>query len=248
MALPEYDVTILAEAARLSPVEAVAFFRAKGFVINWDWRETLANANNRVFQVAKAINLDVLTDIRNGVDKAISEGQTFKQFQKDLEPKLAARGWTGKKFLTNPKTGQKELVELGTPRRLKTIYETNTQSAYNAGRWDIQKRDSKRRPYLMLIEILDGSTRHNHKIMSGSIASVNSNFWRRWYPPNGFNCRGRVRSLKAADAKKRGIRIKDNLRPDPGFSGNPGILAFRPQQKDYPADLWNKSKAMRPLK
>jgi len=231
MALPEYQPGILAIAARMPPAEAIEFFRKKGFKINWDWRETLGNANNKVFQVAKATNLDVLKDIRGEVNKAISQGKPYADFKRDLEPKLAARGWTGKKFVVNPATGKPELVELGTPRRLKTIYRTNTQSAYNAGRWDVQVKNKKRRPYLLLLEILDGATRHNHKIMSGSIAKISSRFWHKWYPPNGFNCRGRVRSMSEAEAKKRGIRLKGSLNPDPGFSGNPGLQFFRPKKK-----------------
>ena len=115
MALPEYETSILVAAAKLPPAEAIEFFRAKGFVINWDWRETLGNANNNVFQVAKAMRLDVLQDIRGAVDKALAEGQTFKQFRKELEPQLAKKGWTGKKFLADPKTGESKLVELVNP-------------------------------------------------------------------------------------------------------------------------------------
>lgn len=44
----------LAYAARLPPKEAVAYFRAKGYNITWNWYEQLADAHARAFTVAKA--------------------------------------------------------------------------------------------------------------------------------------------------------------------------------------------------
>ena len=237
MALPDYDEkTLLVEAARLSPVEAVAYFRAKGFKINWNWRETLGNANNQVFQIAKATNLGVVQDIRSAMDAAISDGQTFKQFQKLIEPRLALRGWTGKKFLPNPKTGIPELVELGTPRRLETIYRTNMQSAFNAGRWEDQVLNSVNRPYLKLIEILDGATRTTHRQMSGSIKPVNSSFWNVWYPPNGFNnmAYGSLISTLKGEKRIEDVKIGDSVLTHTGnFKG-----VYETMKKIYGKDLY----------
>jgi hypothetical protein len=188
MAVPAFNQDILIEASKMAPAQAVEFFEAKGFKINWKWDETLNAANNKVFQVAKSMNMDVLQDIRQMVDKAIKEGITFEQFQKELAPKLQARGWWGQKMVEGP--DGVETVQLGSPHRLKTIYRTNTQSAYNAGRWKRQKRGARLRPYLMLIELQDASARTTHKTQSGSIARIDSKFWKSpnsWYPPNGFN-------------------------------------------------------------
>ena len=229
-----------------SPREAVNFFQKKGFKLAWDWHETLDSANNRTFQVAKAIKMDVLTDIRSAVDKAIKNGVPFNEFKKQLAPTLVSRGWWGKKEMINPKTGEIQTVQLGSPHRLKTIYRTNVQSSYNAGRWKGQFRNRKRRPWLQLIEVLDASTRPRHRVQSGSIAKVTSQFWKApnsWYPPNGFNCRGRVRALTEAQAKARGApKIKARIPPDPGFGGNPGINIFKPVKSDYPPRVWKKAK------
>ena len=53
----------LAYAARLPPKEAVAYFRAKGYNITWNWYEQLADAHARAFTVAKATRMDVLTNL-----------------------------------------------------------------------------------------------------------------------------------------------------------------------------------------
>ena len=142
--MPKFDKTILATAVGMEPAEAVAFLESKGFKITWDWRETLNDANNRVFQVAKAMKMDVLKSIREEVEKAVKRGTTFDTFLKTLEPRLVSLGWWGKKTVIGPQG--KETVQLGSPWRLKTVYRTNVQSAFNAGRWQGQKANAKRRP------------------------------------------------------------------------------------------------------
>ncbi|EIJ4781842.1 phage head morphogenesis protein, partial [Salmonella enterica] len=44
----------LGYAATLAPKEAVAYFRAKGRHIGWNWYETAADVHARSFTVAKA--------------------------------------------------------------------------------------------------------------------------------------------------------------------------------------------------
>lgn len=246
--MPEFNKNILATAFKLAPAEAIKFFEKKGFKITWDWKDTLDDANNRVFQVAKAMKMDVLVDIRQEVEKAIGDGKSFADFQKDLEPRLRARGWWGKRTITRP--DGTETVQLGSPHRLKTIYRTNVQSAYNAGRWTGQWENRKRRPYLMLIDGLIANSRPTHKKQSGSVQPTDSKFWRApdsWYPPNGFNCTGRTRPLTEAQAKARGIKINaPSAKPDPGFGGNPGINMFKPVKKDYPPDIWAMGEKLKP--
>jgi SPP1 gp7 family putative phage head morphogenesis protein len=245
MPLPDYDPNILATALNMTPANAIAYLERKGFQITWDWTETLNEANNKVFQVAKSMRMDILQDIRNEVEKAVRDGVTFNQFRANLEPLLVQKGWWGRKLVEGPRGGQ--VVQLGSPWRLKTIYSTNTQSAYNAGRWKGQKANKNRRPYLMLIEILDQKTRSTHRSRSESIAHIDSSFWKSpnsWYPPNGFGCRGRVRALTEAQAKKRGIGLNGSGNPDPGFGGNPGITIWKPKKKDYDPDIWEQGERL----
>ena len=47
------------EPLDVSPTEAIEHFRAKGFHIAFDWRDTAAAAHLRSFTVAKAMELDL---------------------------------------------------------------------------------------------------------------------------------------------------------------------------------------------
>lgn len=86
----------LAYAARLPPKEAVAYFRAKGYNITWNWYEQLADAHARAFTVAKATRMDVLTTIREEVERAVSEGITREEFTRTLAPPAAKTRMVGK--------------------------------------------------------------------------------------------------------------------------------------------------------
>jgi len=121
------------ELTPLPPEEAIAYLRAKGFRFPWDWRDMWQEDHTKAFTVAKAMREDILTDIRAEVDRALSEGITLDEFQKDLIPTLKKKGWWGKKMIVDEE-GLKS-IQLGSPWRLATIFSTNIQVAYQAGHY-----------------------------------------------------------------------------------------------------------------
>ena len=50
----------LGYAAKLAPLDGIAFFNAKGYAVSWNWWEVWESAHARAFTVAKAIQADVL--------------------------------------------------------------------------------------------------------------------------------------------------------------------------------------------
>jgi len=231
----------------LPPAEAIAFFEKKGFEITWDWRAQLEINNAQVFTVAKAMKMDILMDIRAMMDDALKNGTTFKQFQKDLEPTLRAKGWWGKREVEGP--GGVTTVQLGSPHRLKTIYDTNLQASYNAGRWKAQESGKKTHPYLRYVAILDAQTRPSHAELHGTIKPVDSPFWDVYYPPNGYRCRCRAVSVTVEGKDKRGGVTKGipknpngkTVKPDKGFFNNPGKDKWKPDREKYDHDIWKKA-------
>ena len=51
--------------------------------------------------------------------------------------------------MIDPETGETREVELGSPRRLKTIYSTNMRTARAAGQWERIQRTKATHPYLL---------------------------------------------------------------------------------------------------
>ncbi|MGO3029528.1 phage head morphogenesis protein [Pseudomonas helleri] len=190
----------------LEPENAVEYMKSKGYAITWNWQEMLDQAHDQAFTVAKAMRLDLLSDIRGALETALQDGQTLKQFTKAMQPVLEAQGWWGKQVIVDS-SGGAEMVQLGSPRRLKTIYQTNLQSAYMAGRKASMEETADTHPYWRYVAILDGMTRPSHRALSGKVYRHDDPVWSSIYPPNGFNCRCRVTSLTEAALKRRGFTV-----------------------------------------
>lgn len=190
----------------LEPTNAIAYLKRKGYAITWHWQDMLDQAHDQAFTVAKAMRLDLLSDIRAALETALQQGQTLKQFTAHLKPILQAQGWWGKQVIVDSQ-GTGERVQLGSPRRLKTIYQTNLQSAYMAGRKASMEQTVQTHPYWMYIAILDGKTRSSHRAMHGQVFRHDDPIWSTIFPPNGFNCRCRVIALSEAAVKRRGLTV-----------------------------------------
>lgn len=185
------------------PADAIAYLQSKGLRITFNWQEMLDEAHTRAFTVAKAMRLDVLRDIRTGLLGALQDGKTLDQFQTELTPLLQAKGWWGKQIVVGG-DGQAQQVQLGSPHRLKTIYQTNLQSAYMAGRMTAQMTASAF-PYLMYVAVMDGRTRPSHAALNGRVWRKDDPIWQSIYPPNGFNCRCRTRALTGGQMRREGL-------------------------------------------
>jgi len=190
----------------LEPAKAIAYLKFKGYAVTWNWQDMLDQAHDQAFTVAKAMRLDLLSDIRAALETALQDGHTLKQFIANMQPTLEAQGWWGQQVIVDSE-GAGELVQLGSPRRLKTIYQTNLQSAYMAGRKAEMEQTAETHPFWMYVAILDGKTRPSHRALHGQVFRHDDPIWSAIFPPNGFNCRCRVVALTEAAVKRRGLTV-----------------------------------------
>ncbi|MBD1584813.1 phage head morphogenesis protein, partial [Pseudoalteromonas sp. S16_S37] len=194
----------ISAAFERAPSDAVAYFRAKGYTISDEWHDVLTVAHSKAFTVARVQSMDVLETIRKYTDQALTEGLTAKQFNDGLTPELQKHGWWGK-----VKNEQGDTIQLGSPYRLNTIYRTNMQTAYMAGRYRRLLARAKTHPYWQYIAIDDGQTRPEHRLLNGKVFRFDDPIWQTIFPPNGWGCRCRVRALTAAQVKARGITVEN---------------------------------------
>ena len=199
----------LGYAASLEPALAVDYFRSKGYDITWNWQEANAASHARAFTVAKAARLDILETIRGEVDNAVSNGITQRQFEQNLAPRLQEQGWWGKQVIVDSDGGA-EVVQLGSPSRLATIYRTNVATAYQAGRYQQQLDSSETHPYWQYIAIMDGRTHKSHAAMHLRVFRFDDPIWDKMYPPNDWGCRCRVRALTAEQVKRMGLTVESS--------------------------------------
>lgn len=207
--MPMADGADLGHALKLPPKDAIAYFEAKGYQVTFDWHEMLEGAHAQAFTVAHAARMDVLQDIRGRMQKVLDQGLTEKQFVEVMTHRLKAAGWWGKQVLVDEQGGARE-VQLGSPHRLRTIYRTNTATAFNSARYKQQKEGSDHRPYWQYIAVLDSRTRPAHAALHGKVFRHDDPIWDSIYPPNGFGCRCRVSTLSEFRLKKDGLKAESS--------------------------------------
>jgi SPP1 gp7 family putative phage head morphogenesis protein len=198
----------------LPPADILKWFADKGLKYTWDWHELWQQEHARAFTVAKVLKLDILQTIRDELQRAFETGETLDAFRKRLQPKLKALGWWGRVEAQDvpgwtPETGIEPTtpVQLGSPWRLATIYNANTDTAYGASRWRSQWQARLTHPFLQYLAIMDNRVRDDHAALHEKVFAIDDPFWRYFYPPNDWNCRCRVRSLTAAQVKARGLTV-----------------------------------------
>lgn len=166
--------------------EAIRFLENKGLKESFSYKDTWQKEHAFAFTVAKATELDVLHDIRSAVENSIKNGQLYKDFQKELKPLLQKKGWWGKKNMVDPKTGEIIKAQLGSPRRLKTIYNTNLTTARHAAKWERAERTKDALPYLLYTLGSSENHREEHERFKGLILPIDDPFWNKHYPINGW--------------------------------------------------------------
>lgn len=247
----------LSYACNLPPEKVIEYFASKGVAISSDWHSLWQEANAKAFTMSRILKLDVLKAVRGEVLNAIENGLTFKEFQKNIQPQLIKKGFWGR--VVNEE-GKETFI---TPHRLKTIYQTNIQSAYMAGRYREMIENADDRPYWQYLAVMDGLTRPTHAALNGKVFRYDDVFWKTHYPPNGFNCRCRIRALRAEQlgsmnitpevtksvdfetiTKNAGGRPAEITRyidpktgvrmaPDAGWNYNPGEAGYMPNFDKY---------------
>jgi SPP1 gp7 family putative phage head morphogenesis protein len=208
------DSPSIIAAMKMPPEEAVAFLQAKGLQVSESWRDIWQSAHTRAFTVARSAGFDVLGDIKEALITALNEGQIAQQFIDSLTPTLQARGWWGKAI--DPATGEitKQYgdsgrpVELGSPRRLKLIYEQNLQTAFMAGRYKSFMAATDTHPFWQYVAVLDNRTRPAHRAMHGRVFRYDDPVWSVAYPPCGWRCRCRVRPLSNYTLQNEGRAVE----------------------------------------
>lgn len=203
--MPAADVS-LGYAMSLPPAEAIRYFESKGYVMGFNWHDVEARAHATAFTVAGILRQDVLENVRTGFRESLQRGETLQQFERRLLPYLTEQGWLGRGLVAD-EDGVLQGKQL-TPRRLRTIFTTNMQSAYGAGRYEAQMATRESHPYWQRIAVMDTHTRPAHAALNLFTARYDDPVWQFMYPPDGYGCRCRVRTLTPGQVESSGIVVQ----------------------------------------
>lgn len=189
---------------KTAPAEVIRYFDAKQSKPTFDWRDIAPEEHAYSWTVAKSAGFDVLDDIRAAMREAIVNQLPFEHFREQLTPVLQKKGWWGRKIATDPQDGMPKIVQLGSPRRLRTIYWSNVRSSYAAGEWDKTQRTKRFLPFLLYMLSVSHERRPEHETWVGIVLPVDHPFWDTHYPPNGWGCKCRIRQITQREAERLG--------------------------------------------
>lgn len=186
------DALHAAEAGPV-PVEALAWFRAKGLRPGFSYLDVWREEHAYAFTAAKVMREDVLAAMRDEIARALEEGLTYEQFRRLIEQRLVSLGWWGKQPVRDPVTGR--VVEVDVPSRLHRIFETNMRTARAAGQWHRIERTRRTHPYLVYLLGPSREHRPEHVEWAGTVLPVDHPWWDTHFPPNGWGCKCWVRQI-----------------------------------------------------
>lgn len=185
--------------------EAAAAFERRAPVTRDVFDAMTDEARSEAFTVAGAASKRVVDNVKRELVRQVAKGAELRGFRKAVEARLESAGWTPRN-----------------PSHVETVFRTGVMQAYNGGRYQQQTQPTvlALRPLWQWISVADSRSRDAHKAAHRKILRADDPWWRLAYPPAGYNCRCRVRSLRHRKGLTvlRGADMPTPL-PDPGWRG-----------------------------
>lgn len=162
--------------------------------------EAMSNdAKQHAFRVAGVHKIRLVQRVRDIVHRAIRDGTGVDVVQRQL---LAAFDTEG---IAPPALD-----------RLRFMFQQNAQQAYNDARRETLDEPETARmfPYRQYLTVGNGTpgvrgVRPTHAALHGLVFAWNDPFWNSHTPPWDFGCRCFFRPLTAGQAKRMGVKVRD---------------------------------------
>ncbi len=215
----------------LAPVDprasakAVEWFRRRVPVDAATWKTLTERAKLGAFRIARVFSLDVVATVWREADRAVAAGTDFRTFKRAVSAKLTEQ-WG------RPNAG-----------RVATIFRTNVQTAYAAGRYAVATNPEimSVRPFWRFDAILDGRVTPICEPRDGLVKRAGDPWWSTNYPPLHYQCRSGVTTLTESQALAEGYGRDHPLKepaPQASFGNVPSPDAWHPSADDYPPEVW----------
>jgi SPP1 gp7 family putative phage head morphogenesis protein len=208
----------------LTPVDAVAWHEKRAPMLKTKADAMAEGAKKRAFWVSGLASLDAVGVVFDAIKQAVSLGETMEQFKQRASSALS-------NFSDN---------------RVETIFRTNLQSAYSAGRY--RKQTSKEsmllRPYWQFNAISDARTSLICNKCNGVTLKADNPWWNTHQPPLHHRCRSTIISLRKSQALDFVTASPPDTEEDAneGFGEPPDNEPWEPDASKYDPALWSAHK------
>lgn len=214
IALADDDFTVSFDEKSVPFNEAVEYLKSLISIPKKEWEKLERCVQFRAFTVAALAEADGIEKVRASLTKAVEEGSPIWESWPEIEA-LTER--LGNRFA---------------PGYWETVYRTNAQTAYNAGRL-MQYKDNWP-PAWELLFIQDKRQSDTCKdlahLVGGKAIPSDHHFWKTYgFSPYHFNCRTTFRAVYDYEMKGGEIAVvrpskkalEENFAVQEGFGGNP---------------------------
>lgn len=195
--------------------QAIDFLKARVPMTKKEWEKLEPKLRFRAFTVAKLSEPDIINKAKSILVKALENGGSYASTWEDLKNRI-------------------EVNAFGiTPNYWETVFRTNTQTAYMAGKlMQYEKLNNIVAYQLLIIEDVRTSKICRRLLTQsgrGMIIPIDHQFWKKYgFSPYHMNCRSSIRAIFKNQIGKDRI-VTDNpsmkslakFKPQKGFGGNP---------------------------
>jgi SPP1 gp7 family putative phage head morphogenesis protein len=168
----------------------------------------------RAFTIAGEQRMQILAYVRQAIMQAAAEGLTLKEIEQRANEAFRQYGVT-------------QQVNY----HAATVFRTNLESAYHDAQWSAMRQPgmSENIGLLEYVTENDARVRPTHRQMHGLRRPPDDPIWAIWWPPNGYNCRCRIRIIPGEEVLARNLNPSSSVpdvEPDPGFVSGPAEPLF----------------------
>lgn len=196
--------------SRISYDDAIKFMKNRIPVTKDEWNELDPKLRFRAFTLARLTQVDYIEAARGRLITAMEKGEGVAETWKDMQAVATEEG-----------------TQLN-PGYWETVYRTNIQTAYNAGkRFEFNKNPPEA---IALLVIEDGRTSTVCKPLVGLVLPGNHQFWKTNWPPFHYNCRTTVRRVLKHEIGKTVLvenpsmsSLRKKFKPMNGFGKDPAF-------------------------
>lgn len=197
--------------------EAVKFLEQKMPITKDEWKLLEPKARFRAFTVAKLGSATLIDTVKQQLLGVLEDGKGYAEFWNRIK-----------------QTVENDVSKIK-PGYWETVFRTNTQSAYVAGKLQQFENSGVAAYQLMVIEDVRTSricrNLLNKSSGYGIILPVKHPFWQKYgFPPYHFNCRSSIRGVWPSQVGKIGNVVQNPtmkslkiFKPQGDFGGNPLI-------------------------
>ena len=195
--------------------EAVEFLKRKVPITKAEWKSVEPKARFRAFTVAKLGSATLIDTVKQQLLGVLEDGKGYAEFWNRIK-----------------QTVENDVSKIK-PGYWETVFRTNTQSAYVAGKLQQFENSGVAAYQLMVIEDVRTSqicrNLLNKNSGYGIILPVEHPFWQKYgFPPYHFNCRSSIRGVWPSQVGKIGNVVENPtmkslkvFKPQGDFGGNP---------------------------